>query len=72
MTRQPSEELAAFLSKLRSGIWLLGISSWLFGITDRTIAALMDGYLSAWDIIQLFTASFFFLGWLFLKPTKLF
>ena len=72
MTRQPSAELAAFLSKLKSGIWVLGISSWVFGISDRTIAALMDGYFSALDIVQLFTAAFFFVGWLFLKPTKLF
>ncbi|MBD1825268.1 hypothetical protein H6F51_22625 [Cyanobacteria bacterium FACHB-DQ100] len=72
MIRQPSPELATFLSRLRSGIWIFGISSWLFGITDRSIAALMDGYLSALDIAQLFTASFFFVGWLFLKPAKLF
>lgn len=72
MSRQPSAELVTFLSRLKSGIWVLGVSSWLFGITDRSIAALMDGYLSALDIIQLFTASFFFIGWLFLKPTKLF
>jgi hypothetical protein len=72
MTRQPSAELATFLSKLKSGIWLFGLSSWLFGITDRTLAALMDGYFSALDIIQLFTAAFFFVSWLFLKPTKLF
>ncbi|MBD1844999.1 hypothetical protein H6F89_16650 [Cyanobacteria bacterium FACHB-63] len=72
MIRQSSTELATFLSRLRSGIWIFGISSWLFGIADRSIAALMDGYLSALDIAQLFTASFFFIGWLFLKPAKLF
>lgn len=57
-----------FLSSLRNGIWLFGVSSWLFGITDRSIASLSDGYLSALDIVQLFTASFFFVSWLFLKP----
>lgn len=72
MTRPPSNDLVTFLSNLKSGIWLFGVSSWLFGLTDRTIAALMDGYLSALDIIQLFTAAFFFVGWLFLKPSKLF
>ncbi len=72
MIRQPSAELVMFLSRLRSGIWIFGISSWLFGITDRTIAAFMDGYLSALDIAQLFTASFFFISWIFLKPGKLF
>jgi hypothetical protein len=57
-----------FLGNLRWGIWLLGISSWLFGITDRSLASFADGYLSALDITQLFTASFFFVSWLFLKP----
>jgi len=70
MTDQQSSEISAFLRSLKNGIWFLGISSWLFGITDRTIAALADGYLSALDIIQLFTASFFFVSWLFLKPTS--
>ncbi|PSB35193.1 hypothetical protein [Stenomitos frigidus] len=59
-----------FLGSLRQGIWLLGISSWVFGITDRSIASFSDGYLSAIDIMQLFTASFFFVSWLFLKPTR--
>ena len=70
MTSQQSPELSDFLESLKNGIWFLGVSSWLFGITDRTIAALADGYLSALDIIQLFTASFFFVSWLFLKPTS--
>ncbi|MDX2228723.1 MAG: hypothetical protein NW220_03750 [Leptolyngbyaceae cyanobacterium bins.349] len=61
----------SFLGKLRWGIWLLGISSWLFGITDRSLASFADGYLSAIDITQLFTASFFFVSWLFLKPMPL-
>jgi hypothetical protein len=71
MSNIPSFELLAFLTNLRNGIWLLGVSSWLFGITDRSIASFADGYLSALDIVQLFTASFFFVSWLFLKPTSL-
>jgi hypothetical protein len=71
MSNIPSFELLAFLANLRNGIWLLGVSSWLFGITDRSIASFADGYLSALDIVQLFTASFFFVSWLFLKPTSL-
>lgn len=69
--KQQELEKSVFLGKLRNAIWLLGISSWLFGITDRSIASFSDGYLSAWDIIQLATASFFFVSWLFLKPTSL-
>lgn len=67
--RQPSE-VVTFLGSLKNGIWFLGISSWLFGIADRSIASLADGYLSALDIAQLFTAAFFFVSWLFLKPTS--
>ena len=59
-----------FVSNLKNGIWLFGISSWLFGITDRSIASFADGYLSALDLTQLFTAATFFVGWLFLKPTS--
>ncbi len=68
MDNQQTSEISTFLGNLKSGIWLVGISSWLFGITDRSIAALADGYLSAIDIAQLFTAFFFFVSWLFLKP----
>lgn len=57
-----------FPRTLKQGIWILGTSSWLFGISDRSIASLADGYLSAIDLIQLSTASFFFVSWLFLKP----
>ncbi|HEY9596169.1 MAG TPA: hypothetical protein V6D33_00675 [Cyanophyceae cyanobacterium] len=69
--KQQSLEQSVFLAKLRNAIWLLGVSSWLFGITDRSIASFSDGYLSAWDIIQLSTASFFFVSWLFLKPSSI-
>lgn len=67
---QDFPDLTNFLGNLKSGIWLFGVSSWLFGITDRSIASFSDGYLSALDITQLFTASFFFVGWLFLKPKR--
>jgi hypothetical protein len=69
-TKQQPLEQSVFLGKLRNAIWLFGISSWLFGITDRSIASFSDGYLSAWDLIQLSTASFFFVSWLFLKPVR--
>jgi hypothetical protein len=69
-SNQSSTELSAFITNLRNGIWLLGIPSWLFGITDRSLATLADGYLSAIDFTQLLTASFFFLSWLCLKPDQ--
>ena len=68
MNNQQNSEVSAFLSILQKGIWLFGILSWIFGLTDRSIALLSDGYLSAIDIVQLFTASFFFVSWLLLSP----
>lgn len=59
-----------FVGNLKNGIWLFGLSSWVFGITDRSIASFADGYLSALDLAQLFTAATFFVAWLFLKPTS--
>ncbi len=64
-------EYLSFLKTLQKGIWIIGVLAWLFGICDRTIAGLADGYLSAIDLTQLFTASFFFTCWLILKPVPL-
>lgn len=63
-------EFSKFLLTFKKGIWLLGITAWLFGITDRSVVAFSDGYLSAIDIIQLFTACFFLITWLYLKPIQ--
>jgi hypothetical protein len=64
-----NSELAQFSSLLRSATWLLGTIAWIFGIIDRTIAALADGYLSATDLTQLSIATLLFVCWLFLKPS---
>jgi uncharacterized membrane protein len=68
MNNQLPLKLFVFVPQLKNGIWLLGVACWLFGITDRSIASFSDGYLSAIELMQLFTASFFFVGWLYLKP----
>ncbi|HEY9624821.1 MAG TPA: hypothetical protein V6C78_31125 [Crinalium sp.] len=70
---EPNElsERSLLLNNLRNALWLLGASFWLFGITDRGIASLGDGYLSALDIGQLVAIIFFFMNWLFLKPSSL-
>lgn len=70
MSKQKQSDAKNFVGNLKNGIWLFGISSWVFGITDRSIASFSDGYLSALDLAQLFTAATFFVGWLFLKPTS--
>lgn len=66
--KERAMETSLFVYNLRSGIWFVGIPSWVFGIGDRTLTAFVDGYLSAQDIAQLFTAFFFFVCWLYLKP----
>jgi hypothetical protein len=70
MNDQQSSDSNKFVGNLKNGIWLFGLSSWVFGITDRSIASFADGYLSALDLTQLFTAATFFVAWLFLKPTS--
>ncbi|HEY9674324.1 MAG TPA: hypothetical protein V6D11_22985 [Waterburya sp.] len=70
MNTTQSIKLTHFTLYFRNGIWLLGLHSWLFGITDRSLASLADGYVSAIELTQLFTASFFFLAWLSLKPEE--
>lgn len=59
-----------FIAHIRNSIWILGIPSCLFGITDRSLASLADGYLSAIDLTQLFTSAFLLLAWLSLKPEE--
>lgn len=63
-------EIYIFIANFKNVVWFVGIAFWLFGITDRTIASFSDSYLSAIDLLQLFTASFFFISWLYLKPTQ--
>jgi hypothetical protein len=67
-----SFEASLFLTKLKNSIWLFGIPSCLLGVTDRSIASFSDGYLSALDLVQLFTASFLLISWLYLKPEESF
>lgn len=66
----PTLEIFLFLARLKESIWLLGIPCWLFGITDRGLAAFADGYLSPLEILHLLTTCFFFIFWLFLKPEE--
>ncbi|MBD2251241.1 hypothetical protein [Nostoc parmelioides] len=61
-------EFYQFINKLKTGVWLLGIPSWLFGLTDRSMSAFADGYISTREVFQLLTTSFFFISWLYLKP----
>lgn len=58
------------ITDVKNNLWVFGVSSWLFGIFDRSIAAFADGYLSAVEITHLFIAAFLFVSWLYLKPEK--
>jgi hypothetical protein len=70
MNNNQTATISIFVTQLRNNIWNLGIPSFIFGIADRGIASLTDGYLSAIELVHLFTASFFFISWLSLKPEK--
>lgn len=66
--KDSSLEAALLITRIRNSIWMFGIPSWLFGLTDRGISAFADGYLSPLELFQFCTASLFFLSWLVLKP----
>jgi hypothetical protein len=68
--KQKSSKAKECTGYVKNGIWVFGISSWVVGLTDRGIATLSDGYLSALDLTQLFIGVTFLLGWLSLKPNK--
>jgi hypothetical protein len=70
MNNPQATDSREFLDNFKNGIWLFGVLCWVFGICDRSIASFADGYLSALDLTQLFTAATFFVAWLFLKPAS--
>lgn len=65
-----AREAFLYTARLRNSIWLFGIPTWLFGIADRSVAALTDDYLSALELLQLLITSFLFVCWLYLSPNK--
>jgi len=70
MKARQSEEISVFIANLRNSIWVLGIPSFLFGVTDRGVAALADGYVSFVELFHVFATSFLLISWLYLKPEK--
>ncbi|NJL20399.1 MAG: hypothetical protein HC895_05580 [Leptolyngbyaceae cyanobacterium SM1_3_5] len=70
MVNSASSKLLPLVEPLRQGLWLVGMSAWIFGITDRSIAAFSDGHLTASELVQLSIASLVALGWYFLKPNR--
>lgn len=58
-----------FEDAFKLNIWRFGIVGFAFGISDRLYNLILDGYYSAIDLMQLFTATTFALMWLTLKPS---
>jgi hypothetical protein len=63
-------EVALLMDQIKSSVWLIGIPSWLFAITDRSFAVLADGDLSPVEILQLLMTCLFFVSWIYLKPEE--
>ncbi|MBD2448677.1 hypothetical protein H6G76_16260 [Nostoc sp. FACHB-152] len=63
-------ELALLMDQIKSSVWLIGIPSWLFAITDRSFAVLADGDLSPVEILQILMTCLFFVSWIYLKPEE--
>lgn len=63
------ERLEADRFTVKRRIWLFGTSAWIVGIIDRSIAIFSDQNFSLLNLLQLFLAAVFFMGWLYLKPS---
>lgn len=61
-------EFALFISRFKTGIWLLGIPAWIFGIADSSLEVFADSYVSRGEILHLLTTIWFFISWMYLKP----
>jgi hypothetical protein len=70
MNNNKKSQDSTFVFICKNGIWLVGITAWLFGATDISIAVFSDVYLSALDIVQLLTTSFFLISCLSFKRTQ--
>lgn len=70
MVNSASSKLLPSVEPVRRGLWFIGMSAWIFGIADRSIAAFADGHLAATELVQLSIASLVALGWYFLKPKR--
>jgi hypothetical protein len=66
--KERARKISLFVHTVKSVIWFVGIPSWLFAISDRTLAIFAKGHLSILEFVQLLTIVFFFVSWLYLKP----
>ncbi len=59
------------MQTIKTLVWCILLSGFLFGIPERFTALFSDGWLSAPDLTQLFTASFFMVCVVILIPFSL-
>ncbi|MDX2099381.1 MAG: hypothetical protein SFW36_16505 [Leptolyngbyaceae cyanobacterium bins.59] len=64
-------KISLLIAQFRNSIWLFGIPSWVYGISDRGVSAFVDGHLSASEVLQILTGFFFFFSWICLRPDDL-
>ncbi len=70
MGEQKLSDAAELVYLLKNGVWLSGIPAWIFGVVDRSIASISDGYVSPIDFFQVITAVVFFVSWLTLNQNQ--
>ncbi len=57
------------VNKIRYGVWIFGIFSWMFAVSERCLASFADGALSAPELILILLVSSLSIVWIYLKPT---
>lgn len=53
---------------MRAGIWVTGVGAWIYGLSDRTVAAILDGMVTGLEVGQLTIAALIAVMWCFLRP----
>lgn len=56
------------INQFKSGIWLLGVPSCLFGTVERSVALFSQNYISVINIFHFLATAFLFTCWIYLKP----
>ncbi len=61
------DETVLLINQLKYGVWLLGVTAWLFAIVERIIAVAACTYFSK-EIFQTLIICLFLITWLYLQP----
>ncbi|NJR40704.1 MAG: hypothetical protein HC781_20065 [Leptolyngbyaceae cyanobacterium CSU_1_4] len=71
MGNNSSSQPSRLMLKLRYGVWIFGIFSWMFAVTERCLSCFADGALSASELIPISLVFSLCLVWIYLKPKDL-